>query len=199
MSLDASGSMGGDQWHAAIKTATAVARAASMIGSLRVVIDVRGSARSGRSNNNRALVWVVYDSKKDSISVVRNKFKNLYPGGSTPEGLCYDAIMKEIVGVAKGKDAYFINVSDGEPGFSGYYGRTACEHTAKQIKKMRDNGINVLSYFVGGGSIAQIEKSSSYRAFVTMYGKDSRAIDLNNLNDLSKSLNSLFERNITHD
>ena len=198
MSLDASGSMGGSQWEAAIKTATAVARAASMIGSLRVVIDVRGSARSGRGNN-RALVWVVYDSKKDSMSVVRNKFKNLFPGGSTPEGLCYDAIMKEIVGVAKGKDSYFINVSDGEPGFSGYYGSTACAHTAKQIKKMRDNGINVMSYFVGGGTIAQIERSSSYKAFVTMYGKDSRAIDLNNLNELSKSLNSLFERNITHD
>lgn len=198
MSLDASGSMGGAQWCAAIKTATAVARAASMIGSLRVVIDVRGSARGGR-NSNRALVWVVYDSKKDSMAVVRNKFKNLYPGGSTPEGLCYDAIMKEIVGVAKGKDSYFINVSDGEPAFSSYYGQTAAMHTAKQMKKMRDNGINVMAYFVGSGSVNQIEKSSSYQTFKTMYGKDARAIDLNNLGELSKSLNSLFERNITND
>jgi hypothetical protein len=198
ISLDASGSMGGEPWAAAIKTAVAVARAASMIGSLRVVIDVRGSARSN-SRTNRALVWVVYDSQKDSISIIRNKFKNLFPGGSTPEGLCYDAIMKEIVGVAKGKDSYFINVSDGEPGFSGYHGSSACAHTAKQIKKMRDNGINVMSYFVGNGSIDRIEKSSSYRAFITMYGKDARAIDLNNLSELSKSLNSLFERNITHD
>lgn len=197
MSLDASGSMGGAQWAAAIKTAVAVARAASMIGSLRVVIDVRGSARGSRSNN-RALVWVVYDSKKDSMSVIRNKFKYLYPGGSTPEGLCYDAIMKEIVGVAKGKDSYFINVSDGEPAFSSYYGPTAAMHTAKQMKRMRDNGINVMAYFVGNDSVKQIEKSHAYQTFKTMYGKDARAIDLNNLGELSKSLNSLFERNITN-
>lgn len=199
MSLDASGSMGGAQWAAAIKTATAVARAASMIGSLRVVIDVRGSARGSRNSGNRALVWVVYDSKKDSMSVVRNKFKHLYPGGSTPEGLCYDAIMKEIVGVAKGKDSYFINVSDGEPAFSSYYGHTAAMHTAKQMKRMRDNGINVMAYFVGSGTVKQIEKSHSYQTFKTMYGKDARAIDLNNLAELSKSLNSLFERNIIND
>ena len=197
ISLDASGSMGGSQWAAAIKTATAVARAASMIGSLRVVIDVRGSAR-GRGSS-RALVWVVYDSKKDPMSVVRNKFKNLYPGGATPEGLCYDAIMKEIVGVAKGKDSYFINVSDGEPAFSNYYGHTAAMHTAKQMKRMRDNGINVMAYFVGSGTVKQIEKSSSFKTFKTMYGKDARAIDLNNLGELSKSLNSLFERNIVND
>jgi len=67
------------------------------------------------------------------------------------------------------------------------------------MKKMRDNGINVMAYFVGSGSVNQIEKSSSYQTFKTMYGKDARAIDLNNLGELSKSLNSLFERNITND
>jgi len=48
ISLDASGSMGGDKWEAALKTATALARACSMIENLRCVIDVRGNA-GGRS------------------------------------------------------------------------------------------------------------------------------------------------------
>ena len=194
LSLDASGSMGGPKWLAALKTATAIAKAASMIGSLRVIIDVRGAAGG---QGNRALVWVVYDSKKDSLSVVRNKFKNLYPGGSTPEGLCFDALMKEIVGVAKGKDAYFINISDGEPAFAGYYGETAATHTAQQVKKMRDNNINVLAFFVTGGTLPLTYESSSFSTFKRMYGKDSRHIDLNNFNELAKTLNSLFERNIT--
>ena len=197
LSLDASGSMFGAKWEAAIKTATAIAKAASMINSLRVIIDVRGSA-SGR--DNRALVWVVYDSKKDPISVVRNKFGSLYPGGSTPEGLCFDALMKEIIGVSKGKDAYFINISDGEPAFAGYYGQTAIDHTRKQVKKMEDNNINVLAYFAHSSTNKSVENSFSYGNFKDMYGsKNSKCIDLNNFNELAKTLNSLFERNITNE
>jgi len=80
---------------------------------------------------NRALVWVVYDSKRDPISVVRTKFQGLYPGGSTPEGLCYDAIMKTVIDNAKGTDAFFVNISDGEPAFNGYHGHTAEMHNSK--------------------------------------------------------------------
>lgn len=198
LSLDASGSMGGRKWAAAIKTATAIAKACSMISNIRVVIDLRGTGttHSGKSNSGRALVWVVYDSKKDTLDVVRKHFANLYAGGSTPEGLCFDAIMKYIVDNAKGKDAYFINVSDGEPAFSGYYGHQAEEHTKKQVMKMRSANINVLSYFASDYDKDRAMHSNSWTAFQRMYGKDSTLIDLNDFNALSKSLNALFERGV---
>ena len=198
ISLDASGSMGGGKWAAALKTATALARACSMIENLRCVIDVRGQASgSGRASNSRALVWVVYDSKRDPLSVVRDKFRNLYPGGSTPEGLCYDAIMKTIINNAKGTDAFFVNVSDGEPAFSGYYGDTATNHTRKQIKKMQEASIRTISYFASERDRDRAMNSSSFKDFKTMYGKGAQCIDLNDFNQLSKTLNAMFERDVT--
>ena len=196
ISLDASGSMGGGKWDAALKTATALARACSMIENLRCVIDVRGQANGGRGSS-RALVWVVYDSKRDPISVVRTKFQGLYPGGSTPEGLCYDAIMKTIIGNSRATDSFFVNISDGEPAFSGYHGHTAEEHTRKQIKKIQDNGIKTISYFASDYDSNRAKQSSSWKAFERMYGKGAQCIDLNDFNQLSKTLNALFERDVT--
>ena len=196
ISLDASGSMGGGKWDAALKTATALARACSMIENLRCVIDVRGQANGGRGSS-RALVWVVYDSKRDPISVVRTKFQGLYPGGSTPEGLCYDAIMKTIIGNSIAADSFFVNISDGEPAFTGYYGDLAEAHTKKQIKKIQDNGIKTISYFASSSDKSRAMNSSSWSAFSRMYGKGAQCIDLNDFNQLSKTLNSMFERDVT--
>ena len=196
ISLDASGSMGGSKWEAALKTATALARACSMIENLRCVIDIRGNAGGG----SRALVWVVYDSKRDPISVVRTKFQFLYPGGSTPEGLCYDAIMKTIIDNAKGSESFFVNISDGEPAFSNYYGRMAEDHTAKQIKRIQNSGIKTISYFASDHSRKSDQlNSSSWKAFARMYGKGAECIDLNDFNQLSKTLNAMFERDVTNE
>ena len=199
ISLDASGSMGGGKWFAALKTATALARACSMIENLRCVIDVRGQASNASRGNHRALVWVVYDSKRDPLSVVRDKFCNLYPGGSTPEGLCYDAIMKTIINNAKGTDAFFVNVSDGEPAFPGYHGSAATKHTHKQIKKMNEANIRTISYFASERSRASAMTTSSYKDFKAMYGKGAECIDLNDFNQLSKTLNAMFERDVTNE
>lgn len=203
ISLDASGSMGGEKWKAALKTSVAIAKACSMISNIRVVIDIRGGASGNAAQatkgaaGQRALVWVVYDSKKDSTNVLREVFPRLYAGSSTPEGLCFDAIMKYIVGNSKGTDSYFINVSDGEPAFNGYHGRSAETHTQAQVNKMRTNNINVLSYFVHSNSNKESAmKSNAWQAFTRMYGKDATLIDLNDFNALSKTLNSLFERGV---
>lgn len=195
MSLDASGSMGGDSWCAAIKTAVAIAKACSMCSNIHVRIDVRGTAGGRNYNGERALVWVVYDSKKDNITSHRHKLANLYPGSSTPEGLCYAAISKEIIGAAKGKDAFFINVSDGEPAFSGYGGQVAYDHTRKEVRKFRSEGINILSYFVTTGGFNSAGISSSLKNFRHMYEKDAVSINLDNLAELSKTVNNLFTVN----
>jgi hypothetical protein len=197
ISLDASGSMSGDKWANAIKTAVAIARAASMTSNIRVVIDVRGQTH-GHSRNvrSRALVWVVYDSKKDNTTVLRTKFKGLEPGGATPEGLCFEAISKEIISAARGTDTYFINVSDGEPTWDSYYGSYAEAHTKMQVDRMRNEGIKVLAYFATDRDKDRAIHGSSYQAFKRMYGKDSVCIDTNDFNQLSKSINGMFVRSI---
>lgn len=195
ISLDASGSMGGTKWAAAMKTAVAIAKAASMVSSLDCIISARGSY--GSWERQSPLMWVVYDSRVDKFSVIRDKIYAVQPAGSTPEGLCYQAVMKDIVKSSNGKETFFINICDGEPGYSdqnmNYGGEYALQHTAHQVKKMHQAGIKTLSYFVCEDS----ESSYIGRAkdnFRRMYGSNSEFIDTSNLTQLSQSLNKLFVR-----
>ena len=195
ISIDASGSMGGNKWEAAMKTSVAIAKAASMVSSLDCIISVRGSY--GSWSNQSPLMWVVYDSRVDKFNVIRDKMYAVQAAGSTPEGLCYQAVMKDIIKSANGKEAFFINICDGEPGYSdanmSYGGEYALQHTANQVKKMSHAGIKTLSYFVCEDS----ESSYIGRAkdnFRRMYGNNSEFIDTNNLTQLSQSLNKLFVR-----
>jgi hypothetical protein len=195
ISVDASGSMSGSKWDAAMKTSVAIAKAASMISSMDVVISARGTM--GNYANQTPLMWVIYDSRKDKFEQFRHKAYAVCAGGSTPEGLCFQAVMKEILASANGKEMYFINISDGEPGYSDsniqYGGDYANKHTKAQVDKMRKNGIKVLSYFVSDSSYGM---DRSRVRFQEMYGKDAEMIDINNLTQLSLSLNKLFVRNV---
>ena len=186
LSLDASGSMTGSKWDSALKTVVAIAKAASMTSSMHCVISLRGSGTvSSRTN---PVVWVVYDSKVDSINHLAKYFPYLYPGSITPEGLCFEALQKEVQAAAKGKEAFFINFSDGEPWFNSYQGSVAHNHTRNEVQKMRNAGIKISSYFIDTHSI------QPSREFQYMYSKDSVGIDVNSLNQLARTLNALFER-----
>jgi hypothetical protein len=195
ISVDASGSMGGSKWNAAMKTSVAIAKAASMVSSLDCVISLRGSF--GNYDTSAPLMWVIYDSRKDTFAKAKNNFKMVHAAGSTPEGLCYQAVMKDIIGMANGKEAFFINICDGEPGYSdknlSYGGEYAVMHTAAQVKKMNAAGIKTLGYFVCEDSNSSW-MSRSKDQFRRMYGSNSEFIDTNNLTQLSQSLNKLFVR-----
>jgi hypothetical protein len=196
ISIDASGSMDGDKWKAAIKTAVAVAKATSMVSSIDCIISVRGSY--GDYDNQTPLMWVVYDSRKDKFANLKENLKMVQPTGSTPEGLCYQAVMKDIVSMANGKEAFFINICDGEPGYSdrniSYGGEYAIHHTATQVKKMNNAGIKTLAYFVSDSCSDSSWNYRSKEQFRRMYGTGSEFIDCNNLTQLSHSLNKLFIR-----
>jgi len=199
ISLDASGSMSGKKWKSAIKTATAIAKACSMVQSMQCIISIRGCYEGAGYSQGAPLMWQLFDSRVDNFNVIPNKFHLLDCNASTPEGLCFEAIMKDVIKTANGKDMYFINVSDGEPGYSNQdinYGNTyAIEHTRAQVNKMRANGIKVLSYFVSEGG-SEWGQGRSKAAFERMYGTGSEFIDTNNLNQLSRSINKLFERSL---
>ena len=192
ISIDASGSMSGTKWGTSMKTAIAIAKAASMVASMDCIISLRGSY----SLMGTPLMWIVYDSRKDKFNAIKDKFLTLRATGSTPEGLCYEAVMKDILASAQGKEMFFINFCDGEPGFAArsfsYGGEYALYHTKKQVDKMRVNGIKVLAYFIS--EYTDYNSSKSANNFRMMYGADSTFIDVNNLNQLAKSLNDLFIR-----
>ena len=73
------------------------------------------------------------------------------------------------------------------PWFDRYSGSSALQHTRQQVKKMRREGIKVLSYFIGNNHY-----DSQKEEFQTMYGKDSEYINTNNLISLAKTMNNKF-------
>lgn len=179
LSLDASSSMIGVKWAQAITVATALARAAEKVANLNVVISLRGGVRG------HIHIATVYDSRVDRFIKARTIFPLLYPCGSTPEGLAFEAMKDEFLAGDATTRRYFVNISDGEPAMrwsgvvrgnkfkrvkgqmvsveaaitqSQYYGGDAAyAHTAKQMRAYREAGTRILSYFVADRPIYSSE------------------------------------------
>ena len=189
ISIDASGSMGGSKWNKTQTAVVAIAKAASMTSNINVVISYRSTYES---NHDIPLIVIAYDSRVDNFSKIKNLFGHIVPNGTTPEGLCYEAIMNEIMNTKDGSEKYLINFSDGMPQFYNkdinYSGNEAIKHTAAQINKMKMGGVSVLSYYVssGGGDY-------NMNVFSEMYGKDARFVNVTEVIDLAKTLNAKFE------
>jgi hypothetical protein len=189
ISIDNSGSMSGGRLRQAMKTTAAIAKACSMIDNMEVVVSARSADNVGHSREYIPVIAIIYDSRKDHLSKLINIMPQVNACGTTPEGLCFSALMDEIVNASRGKDSYFINMCDGMPYFNGYRGESAMRHTKLQVGKMRKEGIKILSYFIGsdrGGS--DWEKSN----FQKMYGKDSEFVNTNNLISLARTMNDKF-------
>ena len=194
ISVDASGSMGGDKWTNTQTSVAAIAKACSMINNVDLVISYRSTQDSngGRGMHSYPLMMVAYDSRVDKISKIRNLFPLLRPSGTTPEGLCFEAVMKEIELGSNDKDSYFLNFSDGMPMFSNndidYNYNTAINHTAKMVKEIRNRGVKVLSYFIGDSW----DRGRSNSTFTKMYGKDASFVDVTSVLAVAKTMNKLF-------
>jgi len=194
ISVDASGSMGGDKWKNTMTAVVAICKAASMISGLDVVVSFRTTHYSGNGyGNSQPMVAIGYDSRVDKFRKIELLWPNLYPGGTTPEGLCYEAIMNDFVPSATNRDSYFLNFSDGMPMFGDssfdYYGHEALQHTKKQVKEIAKKGIQILSYFVGDDGR---HDDNNMRDFKTMYGKDAEFVDVTKVSSLAKTMNNLF-------
>jgi len=193
ISIDASSSMGGKKWDNSQTAAVAIAKAASMTPNLNVVISYRSIQHNGGTNGNvQPLMLIAYDSRTDKFSKIQQLFQYLNPCGTTPEGLCFESILDEITKTSKGIDSYFINFSDGYPGFSNsdmdYYGAAAIAHTSTQVKKMQMAGVKVLSYFIEEGGYG-----NAMGSFKEMYGKSAENVNVTSVIPLTKTLNKLFQ------
>jgi hypothetical protein len=197
ISVDASGSMSGDKWTNTMTSVVAICKAASMIQNVDVVVSIRSTHntnRGGRGGNTVPLILIAYDSRVDTFNKVKNMFSHINVSGTTPEGLCFEAIMDEIVPTTKDRDSYFLNFSDGMPMFSAdelyYYSSDAIKHTKKMVNDMRTKGIKVLSYFIGDSD--EYRQEDTMKDFKTMYGKDSEFVDVTSVMSISKTMNRKF-------
>ena len=196
ISVDASGSMNGDKWENAMTSVVAICKAASMIQNVDVVVSIRTTQDSGnyRSRNSDCYpcILLAYDSRVDKFDKVRRLFPHIGVAGTTPEGLCFEAVMDEIVPTTNDRDSYFLNFSDGMPMFSNsdlsYYNDEAINHTKKMVNEIRNRGIKVLSYFIGGS----YERESTSADFKTMYGSDAEFVDVTSVMSVSKTMNKKF-------
>lgn len=202
ISVDASSSMCGEKWINTLTVVTAICKAASMINNLRVSVSLRST--STNSSNNLPYVAIVYDSAKDSFTKVRTMFPYLSANGSTPEGLCYEAIMDSLGEASNDEDYYFLNFSDGEPAYcyrSGdssysYDQNTGSLHTRRQVNNIRSKGYKVLAYFIReysrGSQYHGVFNGTSERCFKTMYGQDASFVDVTNIIGIARTMNQMF-------
>lgn len=187
ISLDASGSMTGSKWCNTVTNVVALIKAVDMIQNLSVQVSVR-------TTDNKGIPYVVmaYDSRVDKFSKAKYVFSCLTPGGTTPEGLCFEAILNKFIPGGNDFDSYFLNISDGEPYFESsglrYSGEMAFNHTKKMVKKIEEMGVKTLSYFVD----EYVNSTEPSKGFKQMYGAGARRIDVTNVAQIAKTMNGLF-------
>jgi hypothetical protein len=188
LSIDASSSMYGDKWTNSITCAVAIAKAASMIENLRVVISFRIVHSCGLP-----CIVMAYDSQRDKISKIKRMFPYLDSCGCTPEGLCFEAILDKIPAPSSDCDTYFLNFSDGEPNYGGrgqyYVGADAASHTKRQITHMKNKGVKVISYFISNNVS---NDQTNLNMFRKMYGRDAEVIDVMDVAKVANVMNKKF-------
>jgi len=193
ISVDASGSMSGKKWNKAMTSAVSMIKACDMAGNIDVVVTIRTTHSRGHSQGV-PMIMVCYDSRTDKLMKVKSLFPALNVSGTTPEGLCFEAIEKDLIPGNSNQDSYFINFSDGQPWYSNseieYSGDRAESHTKKMCDGMRAKGISVLSYFISNYDLD--DDSYDVRAFKRMYGKDAEFVNTTNMMQVAKTMNKKF-------
>lgn len=196
ISIDCSGSMSGTKLNKTKTAVVAIARAINDMQNIELQLSLRYSTDSGSRSSTNVFLVNAYDSTQNSLQHLIRVMTYIRATGSTPEGLCYEAMLKQNL-LTKGNsemNSYFINFSDGEPAMGGYTGTAAVRHTAKWIKKIKERyNIEVLSYYITSSTaIKNFNESHSGTEFKLMYGKDSTAVNVDSLLELAKSLNNKF-------
>jgi hypothetical protein len=196
ISIDYSGSMSGSKLRKCIVSTVAIVKACEMARNINVQVSIRSTDRGG---NCLPYVAIIHDSRRDSFRQFAKYMSILEANNTTPEGLCFEAILKNLVPSTNDSQSYFLNFSDGQPSYSisrggdeiSYSGEAAALHTQKQVKKIKDSGIDVLSYFITDYG-ENFQHSSDWRIFKQMYGNEAKYVNVENMFEVAKTMNELF-------
>lgn len=205
ISIDGSGSMDGVKWDATVQLTITIAKAIQYTQNINVQVSIRDTWKG----DARAIL--AYDSKKNKLQHLINILSLYVPQSTTPEGLCFEAMIKKNMFV-KGTsqlDSYFLNISDGMPSLgnstyhvSDYYvpqNNYPITQTAAQVNTLRSEyNMQILSFFMTTGmqdyaaAVSRFNNTADGRMFKAMYGRDAAVVDPNNVLSIAKALNSKF-------
>ena len=194
LSIDGSGSMRGEKWRSTLVNAIALGYVSLNVDNIDLVITIRTSGDLEGRHSHVPLLIICFNSKINKVHDLR-KITNYRLVGSTPEGLCLDALNKFIPQSSYYLDSYLINMSDGMPNFrarngSEYVREEAYTHTASVVNKIKKKNIKLLSYFISKNKNKY--KTEASECFKQMYGRNSRFVDVDNINQITQTLNKLF-------
>lgn len=194
LSIDCSGSMQGEKLTSSVKLAAMMVTALRQYGA-HVVIDTRVASDYATG----VCVVEVFNSNFHSEKQLKQNLSHLKATGGTPESLCFEAIEEDMKRDSQGKESYFVNISDGEPGVTvngvSYGGFSAVEHCAACIRRMEKAGTQVLSYFISTRFSWQTDKLEPSSDFVAMYGAHNAfALDCKDIARIAKAINKKLLR-----
>ena len=185
ISIDASGSMWGVKFKNALTSAIAIAQAASMTTGIRVQISTRGTSCMGGNHSEKSTTIIAYDSAVDKMIKIKRMFKYLTTFGCTPEGVAFKSIEKKLAVNNRGVESIFINYSDGYPTHCGKGNSDPQTYTKNIIKRFRESGMGIISYFITSGY-------KDLDTFKYMYGNDAVNIDPKNMLQVANTMNTKF-------
>ena len=208
VSIDGSGSMEGTKWQQVLTNTIALGYVALKMDNIDLTISIRTSGKNPNLSSQTAqipLLILAFDSKKHTLKELK-RLAFYKCKGLTPEGMCLNALNEFIPNSSYYLDSYLINMSDGYPTFEtygvkgslriSYRGKEAILDTAKAVKNIKKKGVKILSYFIQS-STTKIKEKELNENFQIMYGKEASFIDPKNINEVTKTLNSLFlEKNL---
>ena len=208
VTIDGSGSMEGTKWWQVLTNTVALGYVALKMDNINLTISIRTSGKNPNLSSQTAqipLLILAFDSKKHTLRDLK-RLAYYKCKGLTPEGMCLNALNEFIPNSSYYLDSYLINMSDGYPTFEtygvkgslkvNYRGEEAILDTAKAVKNIKKKGVKILSYFIQSSTTETKEKELNEN-FQIMYGKEASFIDPKNVNEVTKTLNSLFlERNL---
>ena len=182
--VDMSSSMAGPKWSKTLKLLVTISKAIDMLDNAELTIGMRTLGA-----HTLPYHYIVYDSKKDHFSKIKNYFKYISPANFTPEGMCFEAILGRLSKINLEKSNFFINISDGKPYMPRVYNSNersfsalcysdiiAEDYTRRQVNKIRNLGYNVISYFISESNVPYQSDMTSFRR---MYGQDSQFLNIN--------------------
>jgi hypothetical protein len=178
--------MKGDKWEQVLINTIALGYISLNMDNINILVSIRTSGEVF-TRGQVPLLILAFDSKKHTLKDLK-KLKYYREDGLTPEGICLKAL--NIPNSSYYLDSYLINMSDGMPVYQDYKDENAILDTAKVIKNIKKGGVNILSYFIQGEH--NNYKYNAESNFKKMYGKDASFIDINNINEITKTLNKLL-------
>jgi hypothetical protein len=195
ISLDLSASMKGNKINKTIQTTIALAYVACHLNNFDVEISLRGTDTPHDFNKAKSVLAYAFNSKHHNINQLK-RLKYIYPQGQTPEGICLEEVRKHLPRNSYNQDVYLLNISDGMPNVGGYYYDDTSvsrliDYTRDTVNKIKKDGVNVLSYFISDSK----NLPESPKDFQKMYGKHAAFISVDNINEVSKTINKLLLSN----